>query len=400
MINPAEKKFIAEHLQDDIRKLALKLKSSSPSDIDVPLVLRQISGRQSVKEKLPQWYVNENILYPEHLPLEQCSSELTAAYKVDLCKGNMLADLTGGFGVDCSFLSRNFQQVFYVERQENLCELAKNNFSVLSLPQIQVVHSDALTFLQKMPLVDCIYLDPARRNHQGNKMVYLSDCEPDIVMLKNSLLEKTSVVIIKLSPMLDITSALQSLPETYTIHVVAVENECKELLFLLKKDIEENTEPRIYTVNIRRNHKNQYFSFTSPEERSISLLYDKFPEKYLYEPNASILKSGGVRTLTKYYPVNKLHPDSHLYTSGELVMDFPGRVFQIERVLSFNKKELKESFKNLAQAHITVRNFPVSVEELRKKTKLKPGGNQYLFATTLYNGKHVLIECVKVQEED
>ncbi len=387
-----DKQFIADHLRDDVRELALKL-SSSHTCQDIPLVIRQIAGRQAIRYKLPDWYTNENILYPEHLPLEQCSSDLTARYKSSLLKGDSFADLTGGFGVDCSYISQNFRKAYYVERQENLCSLARHNFSVLDVQHIEVVYEDAENFLSKMPSVNCIYLDPARRDKKGNKAVCLSDCEPDVSVLKDQLLAKADTVLIKLSPMLDISLALKSLPETSEVHVVSVENECKELLFLLKKGF--TSEPYIYSVNVSKKTKTQTIRFLRSEEQEISPDYTSSLDQYLYEPNVSILKAGAYKILTKYYPLRKLHPDSHLYTSNDFIPDFPGRIFRVESVFSLNKKNLNAHLKGISQAHITVRNFPVSVDDLRKKLKLREGGEVYLFATTLYGGERVIIKSFR-----
>ncbi len=389
-----DKEYIAGHLLDDVRQLALKIRSES-SDLNVPFILRQIAGRQSVIDKLPTWYANEDLIYPEHLPLEQCSSELTAKYKSSLCSGHSFTDLTGGFGVDCAYISNNFKQVVYVEKQETLCDLARHNFRALELNHFQVFHADSIEYLQQMEPVDCIYLDPARRDKTGKKTVSLSDCEPDVSVLKDLLLQKSNMLLVKLSPMLDISLALKFLPETVQVHVVSVDNECKELLFFLHRNFQG--EPVIHCVNLSPKKKLQQIQFLRSEEEDTIPEYPSSPGLYLYEPNASVLKGGGYKIMTKRFPVQKLQVDSHLYTSNHSVADFPGRIFRIRQVFSLNKQSLQEHLKNLKQANITVRNFPASVDEIRKKTKLKPGGNVYLFATTLSGGAKVLIQCEKIE---
>lgn len=390
---PEHKQYIAEHLNDDIRDLVLKLKSK-PSGLDVPFVIRQIAGRQVIKAKLPLWYANEALLFPEHISLEQCSSEWTAGYKASLCGGESLVDLTGGFGVDCVAMSSRFKRTVYVERQEELCRLARHNFVELGAGHIVVEQGNAEQYLRKMPKVDCIYIDPARRDRQGKKTVLLSDCTPDVAELKDLLLEKASSVCIKLSPMLDISLALQSLPETREVHVVSVNNECKELLFLMKRENKEE-DVRICTANLKEKHPEQRFSFYRKEEQECWADFARQVENYLYEPNVSLLKAGAYKILSRHFPIRKLHPDSHLYTSQSLVDEFPGRIFRVESVFPLQKKQCKEYLNGVKQANITVRNFPLSVDELRKKTGLKAGGETYLFATTLYGGEKVLVKCYR-----
>ena len=397
--------FIREHRFDDVRKLAF---APSPEGVDLPFALSQISGRQVIKTKVPSWYENDLIIYPKHLSLEQCSSEATAKYKASLVKGDSLVDLTGGFGVDCAFMSSPFKSVIYVERSEELCNIAGNNFNVLGLKHIQVVHKQAADYLDKISKVDCIYIDPARRDGAGEKVVSIQDCEPNIIELKEQLLNKAETVMVKLSPMLDISLALQSLPETTAIHVVSVAGECKELLFILKNRFLtsrfltssgmsnlplpslKGDSVHICCINILKSGIVQEFSFLKSEEQCV-IDYTSEPQHFIYEPNASILKAGAYKSIAHVFNLKKLHPDSHLYTSDQLVKNFPGRIFKFIAAFSFNKKEIKENLNHVEQANISIRNFPGSVDELRKKLKLKDGGNIYLFATTLYNGKKVIL---------
>ena len=383
--------FIEEHLHDDVRALALK--AGKLPQVDLTAALTQIAGRQIAAVKIPSWQLVKEILYPQHLSMEQCSSEVTARYKAELVSGDTLCDLTGGFGVDCAFLSAGFKQVTYVEQQSSLCELAANNYRVLGLNHIKVVNEDGVAYLEKMEPVDCIFMDPARRNEHGGKTVAIADCTPDVGALQRLLTYKAQRVMIKLSPMLDLALTLQTMHSTCEVHIVSVNNECKELLLVLAAGA-QTAEPEIHCVNLTHNGK-QCFSFTRSQEQEATCTYADDTALYLYEPNASILKAGGFKVLSAAYCMKKLHPNSHLYTSDELVADFPGRVFRIEKSYSFNKKEMKDLLGNISKANISIRNFPSTVDELRKRTKLKDGGDVYLFATTLNSGDKVLLECYK-----
>jgi len=326
--------------------------------------------------------------------LEQCSSELTALYKASLVNGRSLTDLTGGFGIDCAFLSSQFQKVTYVEQQEELCTLALHNFPLLGLNHIKVVNENAGSYLTQINPVDCIFLDPARRDGKGGKTVAIADCEPNVKELLPLLLSKAEKVMIKLSPMLDLSLALNDLPQTSEIHIVSVENECKELILIMSQDT--GNEKQIHCVNLRKNGSREKFTFNRLTEQTALCTYTSELRTYLYEPNASILKGGAYKSTAAYYKLEKLHPNSHLYTSDELIPDFPGRIFRIESSFHFNKKSLKAELPENGKANITVRNFPTSVAELRKRTKLKEGGDTYFFATTLADEKKVWIRCRKI----
>lgn len=391
-MNEATRKYIYEHRSDNVKHLAF---SAHPAEVDLSYALTQITGRQSIKNKIPSWYENDHIIYPQHLSLEQCSSESTAKYKASLVKGTSFIDLTGGFGVDCAFLSSRFQSAIYVERQQSLCEIASENFKSIGLKNIQVICNESIHFLQNTPPVNCIYIDPARRYESGSKIIAIQDCEPDVIALKDLLLEKAETVMVKLSPMLDVSIALQALPETTELHIISTTGECKELLFILKKGLTEN--PMITCVNLLKSGEIQLFSFYKQEEQNCTADFTPQPEKFIYEPNASVLKSGAYKLTACRFNLKKLHPDSHLYTSSELIQHFPGRTFELISIFSFNKKDIKENLKEIKQANISIRNFPGSVDELRKKLKLKEGGDIYLFATTLSDGKKVLLKTKKSQ---
>ena len=395
-LSPETLAFIREHRTKDVHTLALHAKKYPAVDLAEAII--QIAGQQIAEKKIPSWAKLEGIRYPQHLSMEQCSSEITARYKASLVEGDSFADLTGGFGVDCAFIASRFRQADYVERQETLCELAMHNFALLGLNQIKVHSTDGIAYLQQMEPVDCLYLDPARRDNHGGKTIAISDCEPDVSQLESLLLKKGKSVMLKLSPMLDIALAIQTLKHISQVHIVAVNNECKELIILLEEQGIKAEYPKKETLisceQIVNNLLTKPFSFTLEEERNASCEYADRLGKYLYEPGAALLKAGPYRLLASRYGVKKLHPNSHLYTSDTLV-DFPGRSFQIEAVSGFGKKELKAFLQRIGKANLTIRNFPSSVAELRKKLKVKEGGDIYLFATTLKEGEKVLIKCVK-----
>lgn len=395
-LSPETLQFIRAHRTEDVRTLALQARKYPQVDMAAAVV--QIAGWQIAEKKVPFWAQTEGIRYPAHLSMEQCSSEITARYKASWLKGDTMADLTGGLGVDCSFLARNFQRVDYVERQEVLCELARHNFPLLGLPQVTVHEADGVDYLRQMEPVDCLFLDPARRNSQGGKTVAIADCEPDVQKLEPLLVEKGRTVVVKLSPMLDIFSSLRELKYIRQIHVVAVNNECKELLVVLQKPeksaSEASGEVWISCEQAVNNFLTEPFVFTYAQEKEARCPLAEEVGNYLYEPGAALLKAGPYRLLGARFGLQKLHVNSHLYTSEALV-DFPGRRFRVLEVSGFGKKELKQLLQGVDKANLTVRNFPASVAELRKKWKLKEGGDMYLFATTLEGDRHVVIKCVK-----
>lgn len=403
-------RFIREHRRDDVRSLALQARRY-PS-VDMPAAITQISGWQIAKEKIPAWAENEHILYPAHLSLEQCSSQATAQYKAEIianllrteqehpaqdstpASAGTFTDLTGGFGIDCAFLSSRFGHATYVERQETLCQIAAHNFPVLGLNHISVCHEDSVRHLQAMPPADWIFIDPARRDGHGGKTVAISDCEPDVSALEELLLRKARHVLVKLSPMLDLTLAMNDLKHVQEAHIVSAGNECKELLLVLGhgESLEADDIP-VHCINLANAQTSQPLTFTRREEKERAVDYAATLKAYLYEPNASILKGGAFRTLSYIYKVEKLHPNSHLYTSDEYLPHFPGRKFEITAHCSLNKKEVKAMLVAEKKANLTVRNFPATVAELRKRLKLAEGGDTYLFATTLVDEKKVLIRC-------
>ena len=386
MLDSATIEFIALHRNDDVRTLALQ--AGRYPTVDMRQAVTQIEGWQQAREKLPAWAAVDGIIYPPKISMEQCSSEKTAKYKAKQIEGKRFADLTGGFGIDFSYMARNFVEAYYIERNKILCDIATANFSLLGLGHAKVMNGNSEELFESLPHLDWIFVDPARRDGDGRKVVALNDCEPNVVEL--DLMSKADKAMIKCSPMLDITMACRQLEHVSSVHIVSVNNECKELLIMLDSD--DSTTFTTHCVNIMKDGM-QTFSFTQDEEDSASISYCNEVGKYLYEPNASVQKAGCPKSLSKYN-VKKLHPNSHLYTSDELVNNFPGRIFEIIEVLGFSKAEIKR-VQALGKANITVRNFPESVQLLRKRLKLTDGGDSYIFATTLNNGSKVLLSCRK-----
>lgn len=378
------RQFIEEHLDDDVHELALK---HSNAKVDMALALRQIEARQLLRKKVPSWSNNPDLLFPAHLSIEQCSSEATALYKASLMHGVSFADLTGGLGVDCFFISQHYQQSDYVEVNEELCSLAKHNFGNV----INVLNESAESYLNHCEPKDGLFIDPARRDIHGRKVVSVADCTPNVVELQGLMLEKAKRVMVKLSPMLDISLALKELKHVKEVHVVAVGNECKELLFIMEPSFEGD--PVFTCVNLETSQPS--VTFTLEEERVATLQLAKEVGRYLYEPNAAVMKGGCYRHLTERYGVMKLHRNSHLYTSEEMVPDFPGRIFEVEDWAVYGKKA-KNILIGVDKASIAVRNFPMSVAEIRKSLKINDGDRVYLFATTLPDERKIIIKAHKL----
>lgn len=390
MIDEHTLAFIREHTGDDVRQLALQ--ASRYPLVDMRVAATQIEGRRLASAKLPAWAATDGVVYPVRLSMEQCSSEVTARYKASLVRGSRLTDLTGGFGIDCSYMSEHFDEATYIERNEELCQIARHNFELLGLP-IRVINGNSAEMLLSMPLQDWIFLDPARRDGVGNKVVALSDCEPDVCQMEPLLLQKAAHVMVKCSPMLDISQALTQLTSVCEVHVVSVNNECKELLLILGGRAGDGVS--VCMVNFHGDHV-QTFDFTFEEEQEAQCTYTATVDRYLYEPNSSMMKAGCFRLPALRYGLKKLHRNTHLYTSDTLVADFPGRVFEVKSTDGFGKNELRRLSSELKKANIAVRNFPERPEMLRKRLKLADGGDAYLFATTLADEKRVIIRGEKV----
>ena len=457
-MNQATQDFIRQHQDDDVRQLAF-LGSKYP-EVDMPFALDQIRGRKMARVKLPRWASLEGIIYPPHISMEQCSSESTALYKAELAARLLdlpasssgiemkaeneieFVDLTGGLGVDFSYIAARLGvKSMYVERQAHLCEAAKENFERLGLKNaivkngdgIEVLHSflpkkddaastdDSLGITYDQPLsllktklgLKLIFIDPARRDDAGNKVVSLKDCTPDVTVLQEEMLSKADYVIIKLSPMLDWHRAISELSHVREVHIISVNNECKELLLVLSArnlgDMEASSADgevkhagnlRIYCVNDAQSFVCDELDMESSPVRIAPPVLEEM--QYLYEPNASLMKAGCFGVLSGRYDARMLSKNSHLFVSREPIAAFPGRSFRIIAVSSFNKKELKRHLSGITKANIATRNFPLSVAELRKRLKLKDGGETYIFATTLSDESHVLVitekACQKIKE--
>lgn len=453
-VNPTEQTadFVAAHRTEDVRQLALKAKRVE--GLDLPLALDQIAGWQIACKKLPQWASCEGIIYPPHISMEQCSSQFTAQYKSEIAQilltpavtvrarmsdsaesdnqttksepqlsnsgesdtqetktgvrvtdspesdtlvaRSSMVDLTGGFGVDFSYLARGFSQATYVERQRHLCDLAEHNMAALGLDQARIVCGDGVEYLRQMDPVDFIYLDPARRDEHGSRTYAIEDCTPNVLELRDLLLAKSQCTLVKLSPMLDWRKAVADFDGTVReVHIVATGNECKELLLVLGQQVhEEPSAPRVFCVN-----DNQRIDYDSAAyTQGLRIGGKPLPEakNYLYEPNASIMKAGCFDLVEERFGVTQVGPSSHLFVSATPVADFPGRGFAIEAIGGMNKKDIKRLLNGTKQANIAVRNFPLTAPQLRKKLKLADGGPVYLFGTTMQGCDHVLLRTSKI----
>lgn len=413
LINEKTWEFVRQHANDDVRKLALQ--GTKDSEVDLPMALQQIAGWQTARRKLPSWAAVEGVVYPPHLNMEQCSSERTARYKAGIVgKGDTLVDLTGGLGVDFYWMSQGFQQRIYVEQNEALCTLAEHNFRQLG-HDCTVCCCDAATYLSKMAHADVVFLDPARRNEHGGRTYGIADCTPNVLELLPLLLQKADRVLLKLSPMLDWQAAVAELKFVSEVHIISIDNECKELFLLL----EPGADPRLAgAVTVSCLNNDSVFKVDKVEQgRGLLGVKSGFtPGKvgfysgqsqeplFLYEPNASIMKAGCFSVLEQRFPVSQVAPNSHLFLSVDEIGDFPGRGFQIQAISSMNKQELKaklteiinQKLTAMERANIAVRNFPLSAEQLRKKLRLKDGGNVYIFATTTADSRHLLYICRKI----
>ncbi|MGL5226904.1 MAG: THUMP-like domain-containing protein [Bacteroidales bacterium] len=384
--------FIKKQIQTDPNALLLAAKKYP--DMDIPFVVDQITCRKQIKDKLPAWYANYDLYFPAKITTEQCSSEQTASYKQRLASGNIACDMTGGLGIDTYYISRNFEKFFYLERYEAYCDAARHNFNVLGASNIDVLNGDSIQLLNDLPSLDLIYVDPARRSDCNKRLYDLSECEPNVVDLAPILLSKAKKLIVKVSPMADIHRCIELIPQVKRIHVLSVRNECKELL-LEVDSTEESKDVEIVCVNFPVTGE-QSFSFFFNAEKSAPLNVVNTVHKYLYEPNASILKAGAFKSVATQFGIKKLHQHSHLYTSSELITDFPGRIFEVIEVDGFSKKWLQTASKQIGQANLTTRNFPMTVAEIRKRSKLQEGGSLYLFATTLSDDQKVIVSCEKL----
>lgn len=388
MLNSEVQEFLDDNLDGNIPELLFR--GSPFKSIGIQVLVEQIEAKVRCKHKLPTWFNTSCIYYPNKLNIEQTSSEITAKFKSQLIEGDSIVDLTGGFGVDCYYFSKRFSTVIHCEINQKLSEIVRHNFQQLQVQNIKTVSEDGLSYIGKAKeTYDWIYVDPSRRHESKGKVFRLRDCEPNLPEHLEYLFEYSSNILIKTSPMLDFTIGINELKNVKSIVVVAVNNEVKELLWILKKNY--NGEITIQTVNHTK-QESQHFDFILDEETKVTPIYDK-PLRYLYEPNAAILKSGAFNSVSEALKVNKLQKHSHLYTS-EQILEFPGRRFVIEKVLEYNKKTLKKE--GIKKANITTRNFPETVNTLRKKFNIRDGGLTYLFFTTDLNEQKLVLVCRKV----
>lgn len=381
--------FINVNLRIDINSLLLK--SAIFESVTNKELAEQISARKKAKDKLPTWFGCENSYYPSKISVEQTSSEQTAAYKASLVQGKKLIDITGGFGVDDFYFSKQFDSIIHCEMNEELSAIAAHNFEQLGIENCQFFVGDGMRFLEESEeQFDWIYLDPSRRNETKGKVFLMADCLPDVPNNLDVLFSKSEQILMKTSPLIDLSQGLKELEGVKEIQIIAVKNEVKELLWILDKSWEK--EVTITAVNLLPNRA-ELFSFLLPEEFLVEANY-ALPSGFLYEPNSAIMKSGGFNQVGHQFNLRKLHAHSHLYTSDTLI-EFPGRIFKIKEVLEYNSKKLKKEFGG-KKANITTRNFPVKVEELRKKLKIKDGGEVYLFFTTNRENKKQVLVCEKI----
>ncbi len=397
LLQPDVQAFLSSHERDDSRKIALLTKTIG--NIPAALLAAQIAGRQKASVKIPAYYHAKHILYPPSLNLEQSSSELTAQYKARLLSKIFseqsfdIADLTGGFGIDSFFFSRIAKKVWHVEPNTELQQIARHNHLQLDAANIEYVNTAAESFLTENKwFFDAIYLDPSRRlNHQ--KVFSLAECEPNVPLLLDSLFERSATLLIKASPLLDLSAAIQNLRGVKQIHVVSVENECKELLFLCVRGF--TAEPEIFAVNILSNDQAAApFTFFASAEENLSLSFGE-PQSYLYEPNASVLKAGAFKSITQAFPIVKLAPSTHIYTAPAVVPDFPGRIFKIEQLVKSDPKFIENLLPD-KKANVLTRNYPLSVEAIKKKLKIKDGGSLYIIGFSSVKQKYLAL-CSRVQ---
>ena len=411
--------FISLNADADVRRLALS--NAGRKDIDLTYALEQIAGRQKAKAKLPRWAAADGITYPPALALEQCSSEQTASYKAGVAgrlladkaltarqphranKSNkpegpdnccatptLLVDLTGGFGVDFSYMAPLFGRAVYIERQSRLCDAARHNMPLLGITHAEVVCGDCTQIIEGIGHAAMIYADPARRSASGGRTYAVADCTPDMLSLKDKLLAKADFIMVKLSPMLDWRKAAADFGRCAgEVHIVSAGNECKEMLIVLSNGYDGLE--RIYCVN-----DDERLSFAPAELARCSQTCQSSRFSYLYEPNASVMKAGCFGLLEERYGVSQISRDSHLFVSNSEAAGFPGRRFAVENVTTMNKRELKAALAGIIQANVSVRNFPMSAEALRKKLKLKDGGDTYIFGTTTEDRRHLLLVCKKI----
>ena len=392
-MNTTERIFIRENIDTDINRLLLS--KGRYKEVDIEYCVNQIVARKKGMGKLQDWADNFDIEFPAHVSVEQSSSFSTALYKQRFCNGGIVADITGGFGVDSWFLSQVSSGVDYFEINPDLFITVKSNFTILKAENIRVFNQSFTEFRDSLDNYDLIYADPSRRINENKRVIKLSDYEPSIPAIKRELFDKSERLLIKISPMADISATLEELPETTQIHILSVKNECKELLFLLERE-SKDIDPLVFGINMDETGRIlSKFTFKRGEEGVAQNTIADIPALYLYEPSGSIMKSGAFKLISSVYKVDKLHKHTHLYTSDILIPDFPGRVFNVLSVEEFSNRSINNLRKKIDKANISARNFPMSVNELRHRLSIDDGGDKYIFGVTLKDDKRALIICSK-----
>ncbi|UGS22245.1 class I SAM-dependent methyltransferase [Flavobacterium cyclinae] len=387
LLQPEIQDFINKNLNEDSTKLALK-KNPFP-EVNYSVLINQIIAKKKAKDKLPTWFLSENIIYPEKISIEQTSSEITANYKASLVSGEKLIDCTGGFGIDDYYFSKHFKSVIHCELNPDLSQIVNHNFKNLKATNIECYQGDSTEILNQLnQKFDCIYIDPSRRNDAKGKVFMLADCLPNVVALQDFYFQFTDIILIKTAPILDLHAGLLELKNVSEIHIVAVENEVKELLWKIVKNFNES--PEIFAINLEKEKQ----TITKIESTKSYFVSYSLPKKYLYEPNASLMKSGGFEAVSELFAIGKLHQHSHLYTSDELI-DFPGRKFQIDLIVPFQKKEITQHLQG-KKMNVSTRNFPIKPEDLKKKYKILDGGTIFAFFTTNLKNEKIVVLCTKI----
>ncbi|CAM3874623.1 MULTISPECIES: THUMP-like domain-containing protein [Flavobacterium] len=378
--------FINENINSNISDLALQ--KHNFKTIGYSQIINQIVAKQKAKDKLPTWFTTEHIIYPPKVSIEQTSSERAAKYKSSIIEGENLIDLSGGFGIDDYYFSSVFKNVIHCEINEELSSIVSHNYKQLKKENIKCIAGESAEILKKLnSQFDCIYIDPSRRNDKKGKVFLLQDCEPNVPDLLSFYYNYTNRILIKTAPILDIQAGLNELHNVKNIHIVAVDNEVKELLWEIEKDYTNDV--TLISVNLEKENDSIVKTILGKEYSPTFSL----PETYLYEPNASLLKSGNFNAISEIFQFNKLHQHSHLYTSNNKI-DFPGRRFKINSIIPFQKKEIKGIINS--KMNVTTRNFPLKVDEIKKKYKIKDGGTVFAFFTTNIENNKIVLLCSKV----
>lgn len=392
--NLEEKEFIKQNIEANTTKLLLQ---APTENIDIKLCVTQIEGIKKAEEKFPSLIESNELIYPKKINLEQTSSEQTATYKASVFPPNStLRDLTSGFGIDDIFFAQKLKKVYYHELDLALAEIAEYNFQELGLTNIEVIKGNSINQLKELEPTDIIYLDPSRRDENQKKVFLLEDCQPYVVDILPKLFEKANTIALKLSPMLDIKQAIRELINIKEIHIISVKNECKELFIVLEKGYKKEIE--YHCINIDQNQQTNQFIFTNSQTPPKLAPKSQLQRGvYMFEPNTSVMKASGYHEICEHYEVNKLAPHSHLFVAEKLIEDFPGRKFIIKTILPYNNKIIKTLSTRFPKANITIRNFPQNVSEIRKRTSVKEGGEEYLFFTTNSENEKIIISCEKLQ---